>query len=547
MKKVLLVFAVLALLLLGLAACKKPRLPFLTPPQPVPPPEMGLSVRTDYSNLTAYSPPHTKHTRLHDGPLPELLPSDDYGLLLPYASAATLPGGGLRESKFGFVTTDGLVVTDLIYDDIVCAGHQQSWYSWETPAPLPVYCLTVNIPGTENEWGGYERRMAACASDGSWITTFDYVDITFTEDVIVLMRSYDSFDIDVYDYNGQLVYNVMQMGWCGNLGDYEQPSSLIYGVSEGYASIQSRSGGTYIVEMRTGKATHTDYLTVMPFADGFASVLANVVHRGEYTSLWGFIDRNFDLVIPARYAEQAYFVNGFATVKAPDGSAQVINKRGDNVFQVPWGYWIDRNYKGEGFNVYRNDGYGSPVCYTNNFEEIKVPEIVSSSDDYYYIEHLGEGWYACRTEAGAVLFTEEDEYFFKGISDIQSKHGDILIYHEYKSNVGRMGVMRLDRRDIIPPEKDVSISQVVVDGALQAYIINTLSSYIYFGDSDPEYRPSLYRLVSADGRMIASGSGVMSFDEVAGLYRVLGGDYFSWLDGDGNTIISIPSLASTMD
>ena len=547
MKKGFLVFAVLALLLLSLAACRKQRPPFLPPPEPVPAPEMGWGVRTDYSGLTAYSPPHTKHTRLHDGPLPELLPSDDYGLLLPYASAATLPGGGLRESKFGFVTSAGLVVTDLIYDRIEWAGQQQSYYSWETPATLPAYCLTINIPGTENDWGGYESRMAACASDGSWITPFEYVNITFTEDVIVLMRSYDSFNIDVYDYDGQLVYNVLQMDWFGGLNDYEQPSSLIYGVSEGYASIQARSGGTYIVEMRTGKATLTDYLTVMPFSGGCAAVLANVVHHGEYQSLWGFIDKSFDLVIPPRYTEQGYFVNGFAVFNAPGGPAQVINKRGETVFRAPEEHWIDRDYRGDVFNVYRNDGYGSPVCYTDSFEEINVPEIVRSSGGYFYVEHLGEGWYSCRTETGAVLFTQNDEYFYDKMTDIQSKHGDVLIYHEYGSDSGRVGVMRLDRRDIIPPEMDVTIFPVVVDGILKAYVINTFSSYIYFGGPDPEYQPSIYRLAGDDGRIITSGSGILSFDEASGLYRVLGGDYFSWLDGDGNTIISIPSLAGTMD
>lgn len=547
MKKGFLVFVVLALLLSGLAACKQQRPPFLPPPEPAPPPEMGWSVKTDYSCLTSYSPLHTKHTRLHDGPLPELVPSDDYGLLLPYASAATLPGGGLRESKFGLVTSDGVIVTDLIYDGIVWAILQQYAYVRDDLAHLTAYCLTINIPGTEDLWGGFERKMAACARDGSWITPFDYVDIVFTEDVIVLLRSYDNFDIDVYDYYGQFVYNVMQMDWAGNIGEYEHPSSLVYGVSEGYASIQARNGGTYIVEMRTGKATLTNYLMVTPFSDGFASVLASVAYRGEYQSLWGFIDSNFDLVIPPRYSEQAFFNRGFAAVKPPDTPSQVINKRGETVFQVPEGYWIVRNYTGEGFTMHEMEEDGSPVYYTESFEEIRIPEIVRSSDSYYYIEQLGGGWYNCRTDAGAVLFTQDDEYFYEDVTDIQSKHGDALIYSFYRNDVNRTGVMMLDRLEIIPPEKDVTISPVVVDGTLKAYIVNTFSSYIYFGGPDPEYQPSVYRLVSAGGGTITSGSGILSYDEATGLYRVLGGDYFSWLDKDGCTIISIPNMASTMD
>ena len=39
----------------------------------------------------------------------------------------------------------------------------------------------------------------------------------------------------------------------------------------------------------------------------------------------------------------------------------------------------------------------------------------------------------------------------------------------------------------------------------------------------------------------------MAYDEAAGLLRVLGEDYFAWLDLDGNTIISIPNLANIKD
>jgi len=49
---------------------------------------MKWEVKTDYSGLAPYEKIAGTAVRLHSGPLTELLPSGDYGLLLPYASAA---------------------------------------------------------------------------------------------------------------------------------------------------------------------------------------------------------------------------------------------------------------------------------------------------------------------------------------------------------------------------------------------------------------------------------------------------------------------------
>ena len=176
----IMLFFVLSILILA-AACSKTaqRPPFLPPPELVPPPDMIWNVLTDYSGLTPYTPKFTKHTRLHDGPLPELIPSNDYGTLLPYASATIMPNGSLRESKYGLVTIDGVVVTDLIFDQISRANEQVYHYFGLQPVPQPpVYLLAVNTSGSGTLWNA-ESKKAVCALDGSWITPFDYVNVIF--------------------------------------------------------------------------------------------------------------------------------------------------------------------------------------------------------------------------------------------------------------------------------------------------------------------------------------------------------------------------------
>jgi len=112
------------------------------------------------------------------------------------------------------------------------------------------------------------------------------------------------------------------------------------------------------------------------------------------------------------------------------------------------------------------------------------------------------------------------------------------------------GVMTLDGEDVVPPQKGVVISAVTIDGSAVAFIVNSEVNwgYGYYDETGgPEYIPSMYSLVGADGAVLASGRGSLSFEAGAGLYSLLAEEYYAWLDMDGNVIISIPFLSYTLD
>jgi len=547
MKKILLIIPLAMLLLVCLSACRQnQRPPFLPPPERVPPPEMTWGVKTDYSGLTPYVPPHSKHTRLHDGPLNELIPSSNYGMLLPYSSATVLPDGSLRMSAYGLVTIDGVVVTDMIYSRVERAVNWHHTYVAGVSAPLPAYRITVNIPGTETEWGA-EVRLAACALDGSWVTPLDYIEAVFTEDVIILMRSNEIVDIDVYDYNGRLLYNALQTSWVKNFSRDAWPWTFAYNVSEGYACLPGYDGRYFFVEVLTDKVRYTDYVGASTFSDGYAAVQTDSDQPLYNDGLWGFIDSDFKMVIPPRYVYQASFTKGRAVVEVPGGEIRVIDKSGKTLFSVPRGYWIERDYTGHGYSVHKMDGDGGMRFFTNDFVEIELPESARSSEFYSHINHLGDGWYFCSTDEGGVLFSREEEILFEGMGYISYKFGDAIVYSEYDVQGGRAGVKTLDGRDIILAEQGVTISPVVIENNVYAYIINTHTSFGYFGRVNTPYIPSAFRLVDTDGAEIASGAGMLSYDEYAGLYQVLGVDYFAWMDAYGKILVSIPHMSYTMD
>ena len=537
-RKLLILLFVLASLQLAAACEKTQRPPFLPPPGSSPPVEMIWEVRADYSNLTPYAP-YSMCSRLREGPLPELIPSPDYGMLLPYASSIVLADGGIRAVKYGLVASNGVIVTDLVYDRL---DRAYSTYSY-TQKPQPAYKLSRDIPGTETDWGS-QSMLAACALDGSWITGFDYSDIIFTEKAIVLMRSYDSYDIDVYDYNGRLIYNMLDLEWTGKIRKDTWPGSLVYSISEGYGSIQTSDGTYAYINILTGRATYTEYTGAFPFLSGRASV-AQWDKHGAIPELWGAIGPDFRLNIPVKYVNPIVFINGRALAETPDGRWHIININGETLLSAPDGRHLEQHYDGSGFTLHPEPGGEMPVFYTIDLVEIPVPDEARNAGYMTSLYQLGDGWFYCSAADGAVLFTLFEKHFIPGAGHIIFFDGEYVVYSWNSRSGNGVGVIALDGREIVPSEPNIMITAVAEEGAAKAFVVNKGPSMYAF--TVGPYIHSGYRLVGLDGDIIRSGPGVLTYDEAAGLYSVLDADNYIWLDKDGNIIINIPVMSYTMD
>ena len=534
---------VLAMLILTLAAaCSKTteRPPFLPPPEPVPPPVARWDVRTDYSALTPYVPPNIVYSRLHPGPLPELLPSNDYGLLLPYSGAVVMASGSLREVGYGFVTIDGVIVTDLVYDRIERATYYLPMERMERPA----YRLIVNTPSQESSVYFPASKIAACALDGSWITDFDYVDVVFTDTAFFLIRDHGSYDTDVYDYSGSKLYNILELEWVDEIHADAWPGSLVYDVSEGYGFVRMKDGTVAAYEVLTGNIRNTKYSGAWAFCEGFAAVSENTGHLGAYPELWGYINRDFELVIPPAYTQARSFQHGWAIVETRDGSQHIINTRGETLFSTPSNYQIELNYDGTGFILVRFEDWQPDAIYTKDLVRIDIPERVQWDTTHFYIRYIGDGFYSVGLEDGLLLFTQDSEYFFPGFSESYYMNNEYFVFYDYDESVAYTGVMSIEGREIIPRKQNVTISPAVYNGSTIAFIENSNSVWYY---NDWAYQPSAYRLLGMDGQVLASGSGVLSFDQNVGLYAVQGADSFTWLGRDANVIVSIPLMSYSLD
>jgi len=310
--KIILVISATLMVLL-ISACKKAEDPSsILPPEQIsvtPTPEMSLDVQTNFDMLMPFVPLHSLHTRLHEGALPYFIPSNDYGMLLPYSSAIVVDEGSMFVSKYGLVTIDGVVVTDLIYDGIDRAEYIYNWYVGTENDKLPAYKLFIHDLDPETAWGYYNnRKMAACALDGSWITEFDYIDIIFTSEVILLYRDDLTFDIDVIDYDGNHMYNMLDFDWANNAQADSLTGRLIEIISDRYAHVRIRNNTYAFIDLLTGNSRSTRFIAADPFIEGHAPVGVGI--SGTYYVIWGLINTDFEVIVQPKYYSMPFLFTG---------------------------------------------------------------------------------------------------------------------------------------------------------------------------------------------------------------------------------------------
>jgi len=500
-------------------------------------PELRWNVITNDTRLTLPTPPHTRLTRLSASQMPELVPAPTYGKILPYTSAVTMNDGSLRISKYGFVTTEGMIITDLVYDSITVATYITS----NSSEPRPAYHLRIG--SLEYEFfHGIQTRNAACALDGSWITPFDYVNIVFFDDVIFLMRDHDTFDIDVYNYSGQKLYNILELDWADEISDDTWAEVLVYGISEGYGFVKLNDDAYGLMNVRTGAITRADFTDAFMFSEG----LAAVVPSGD-GGLWGFVNRDLEIVIEPQFVMASAFLRGRAIVEKPDGSQSIINNRGEELFSVTSEYFIINNHDGDGFSVHLMAGWDIPTFYTNNFTEVSYPAAAISLGPESILQSIGGGWYLCMTDEGTWLFTTEESYLLPQDKFLFDFIDGYIIYTMFNDDFTEMrfGVMLPDGTDIVEANEVASLMPVIENKIVVAFIVNTNTIYGQFVNET--YIQALYTLIDVNGNVRQAGQGVMMYDEASGLFNIQGSDFTSWKELTGNIIISIPSMAYSFD
>ena len=326
-KKLLLLASALAVL----AGC--------APAAPAPMPEPAQTaapqfsepsgVYADWSKLHGYEPPAEIGTRLSPGPLTEIEPSDDYGLLIPYAGEAVYTSDGWASQyvaqyyKYGMVTSGGCVVLDPVLDSAwTIEGERGSVYVLE-------------------KRGDEGSVKAVCALDGSWCTGFDYESVSMTGDgyLCLLNLSWDDSGAPdpeglakgcIMDLEGNVVFRLSEMQPDGRLdGDANMLQSLAMNMSGGRSLAQLKDGNVAFMGLDGGILDagydNGEFLSAFQFDGGTAFV------KDIATGLWGVIDTDGGWVCEPVYAE-VYYQTGMYSALTTDGRGVLIDGSGQQLW-----------------------------------------------------------------------------------------------------------------------------------------------------------------------------------------------------------------------
>jgi len=329
-----------------------PNIPFVKKPL-----SKSEDVYTDYSIYTPYT--HTNdeiYTRLSANFLPELIPSNGYGTLVPYVGEYFCELDWNDFVMYGLCTTDGMIVTDPVYKSV----YQTIVYNTnQGDIKCPVYKLERLVAENENRYldkldesrgDSWNERasaesedaankppkkpdVAVCALDGSWVTDY-YYRADFYEKFMLLHRDKDA---DVFDYNGHFLYNTQDLNvsiqlnndplfeWANYIVDYRD--GLFFVNKWKWVREDGEDEDTWIYDFRafvnelTGEAYILDYEDVSAFRDGRAAV--------RQGGLWGYINTDMELVIDFQFDSAESFIGGLAKCRLPGGKHVLITKDGD--------------------------------------------------------------------------------------------------------------------------------------------------------------------------------------------------------------------------
>jgi hypothetical protein len=275
------------------------------PMAPSPPPPIIEGVYTDYSMYAPRVPDVIAeiYTRISEEPLPELLPSDSYGELLPY-SVAVYNADYVSDIYHldGLVTTSGMIVTDPVFDFTFQLYPSRyiglDIYDAEGMSVPPVFILRYSKISKQSQserdyfdsdeywaqgqsgWMEYfigqmsiedieyrehmyrndmsdqkhELLMIACASDASWISerydTINQCDLT-----MLLIRDKFTNDADIMDYYGNILYNTKSLPFYDMLPVKSIDRYSYQFWEKGYFMFRLINGSVAFVEELTGEHT----------------------------------------------------------------------------------------------------------------------------------------------------------------------------------------------------------------------------------------------------------------------------------------------------
>ena len=337
----------------------------------------GITVKSDYSAYTARVAPEAKYTRLSEGPLPELLPSEDYGAIYPYI------GSELYSTEYdfsagylyGMVDENGRILTDPVYTNAALLSD----YGVYRSSP---FWLLERVGEVYTDEYGYETAdsfYALASLDGSFVTDCIYSGVTGCGDVALATRRVNGeVVLEIFDTSGNLIFSSLEhplerplspyaygFGYSDGIlqlyaetGEYDSYESWdgeteyypIYGyyfadldgnlLSGPYQSAGSLSGGYSAVELSNGNYTYigrepcyltdTEFLYAGDFIDGYVCVDFADDGEGPYC----IVDTDGEIINELEGMYTPYYYSRAYHIYDSAGNENIYDSRGELLYST---------------------------------------------------------------------------------------------------------------------------------------------------------------------------------------------------------------------
>ncbi|NCB51140.1 MAG: WG repeat-containing protein [Clostridia bacterium] len=448
----------------------------------------GPDVHTDSSALTDYLPAESMYSRLSDGSLSELAPSEGYGTLLPYLGAYYDQGGdGSLFGKYGLVTESGMIVLDPVLTSVGLACY----YSGGENVMLDIYIMAGYV---ENEDGSAQTKYAVAGKDGSWVTGFDYYEVIAMEPGVLCVRDSATNDAVCYAEDGSVVFDTTNFADLWRLAPDSITSLADY--SEGYMRI-CYSNGQYgfmdtdgdILNRYVDRPSYLDGLR--PFSEGLAAV--------QIYDQWNYIDTDGVYAIYGTFDEAGDFKNGVAVVKK-DGIYSVIDPENTVLAEFP-----------DAETVTAYDRY----VYVKNTDGTEfyflTPDLTQANLYDKELHFCSEGYWVVGANGVRMLTFTGVEIYFSGTGELLSCSGNGL--YLMKLVDGKLAVMDEYSRVIVTDGTDIGFVTDSETG--EAYV------YKYDGEGTSLYTAS--GVLAAEGVILRGIGTGYNGPETDGNYGPQGG------------------------
>ena len=322
--------------------------PELTPtstPEPTAAPPRG-SVFTDWSKLTPYAPPREHYTRLHAERMNELTPSDDYGLLLPFAGEMIVADiGWVAGTKSGLVTMDGMIVMDAVCSRInpLVPGE----YYYESSA-CPVFYVLEKIfdnPQGVEDYEKWVRKYAVCGADGSWVTPFEYEYVDSCPLGALCTRDGEANSFEILDKNGKIIFDSAEFPVASLLDSYSSYRFSNFGVSR-WILLQLKTDNCAFFDQEGNRLFSDECDGYFEWSSGFDGGYAVVCKGGKA----GVIDEEARWVYPIEYDDITICSSPQSDGKrkllgfllSDGGIRRMVSPKGTTLFETSdYVYWMD--------------------------------------------------------------------------------------------------------------------------------------------------------------------------------------------------------------